>query len=291
MFEDDLIWYKSLFEKGSDILDKHQPKKNYSDDPYYNTAMTSPEEYVKMLVNAAGLEKIKSTTNGERLFSEEDILRIINFITPEKVKRYVHIRKASHILNLASSPFLKIHLSGQWAESFRKAKTMDISVLKKSDSENYIRVLLSAISQLLIEGFDLVFHSSFNWDIPPNINNLFDKYSYILDNELIPTEAIDKRFKKPRYKELFQYLDKLRRNPFSLGGALAKRKSISKRFCECIKKVRSKVTVRNKGSNEGAAIAICTKSVLHSKGKTFRKFKCSGKRPYIRLRKWGLFEF
>jgi hypothetical protein len=219
-------------------------------------------------------------------------LRIINFITPEKVKRYIHIRKASHILNLAASPFLKIHLSGQWAESFKKAKTMDISVLKKSDSENYIRVLLSAISQLLIEGFDLVFHSSFSWDIPPNINinNLFDKYSYILNNDLIPTGAVDERFKKPCYTDLFDYLDELRKNPLSIGGAFNKQKSISRRFCECIKKVRSKVTVRNKGSKEGAAIAICTKSVLHSKGKTFRKFKCSGDKPYVSLRKRPFFE-
>lgn len=57
------------------------------------------------------------------------------------------------------------------------------------------------------------------------------------------------------------------------------------KFCGCIKKVRRSVTLR-KGAGKGvpvaqakesAAIAICTKSVLQTKGRTLRKFKCGGK--------------
>ena len=61
------------------------------------------------------------------------------------------------------------------------------------------------------------------------------------------------------------------------------------KFCGCIKKVRRSVTLR-KGSRkgdaakEGAAIAICTKSVLQTKGLTLRKFKCGKKGVRAMLR-------
>jgi len=49
--------------------------------------------------------------------------------------------------------------------------------------------------------------------------------------------------------------------------------SQTKRFCSCIKQVRKQVKpVR--GTKEGAAIAICTKSVLQSRKRTLRKFHC-----------------
>ena len=60
-----------------------------------------------------------------------------------------------------------------------------------------------------------------------------------------------------------------------------KLKSLVTLFCHCIKKVRSTVTLRNKRSTkEQAAIGICVKSVLQSRGKTLKRFKCK-KRPYL----------
>lgn len=60
--------------------------------------------------------------------------------------------------------------------------------------------------------------------------------------------------------------------------------AISRRFCGCIKKVRRTVKAR-KGTAEQAAIAICVKSVLHSKGKTIHKFSCkNGPRVQIKNR-------
>lgn len=47
-------------------------------------------------------------------------------------------------------------------------------------------------------------------------------------------------------------------------------KKITKDFCRCIKKVSKKV----KSKRASAGIAICVKSVLQTKGKTLRKFKC-----------------
>ena len=57
---------------------------------------------------------------------------------------------------------------------------------------------------------------------------------------------------------------------------------LAKNFCHCIKKVRKTVKVRpgqNKSlkGREKAAIGICVKSVLQTKGKTLRKFKCTPK--------------
>lgn len=43
------------------------------------------------------------------------------------------------------------------------------------------------------------------------------------------------------------------------------------RFCKCIKAVTAK------GIGEQQAIAICVKSVLHTKGKTLKRFTCGKK--------------
>jgi hypothetical protein len=55
---------------------------------------------------------------------------------------------------------------------------------------------------------------------------------------------------------------------------------LAKTFCRCIKKVRKTVKVRkgSKSGKESAAIGICVKSVLQTKGKTLRKFQCTGKK-------------
>jgi len=50
-------------------------------------------------------------------------------------------------------------------------------------------------------------------------------------------------------------------------------KALTNDFCRCIKKVSTKIKPK-KGSKESAGIAICVKSVLQTKGKTLRKFKC-----------------
>jgi hypothetical protein len=66
---------------------------------------------------------------------------------------------------------------------------------------------------------------------------------------------------------------------------MPKTKSLGKEFCRCIKKVRKTVKVRpgqNKSlkGREKAAIGICVKSVIQSRGKTLKKFKCTPK-PYL----------
>jgi hypothetical protein len=63
-------------------------------------------------------------------------------------------------------------------------------------------------------------------------------------------------------------------------------KPLGKELCRCIKKVRKTVKVRpgqNKSikGKEKAAIGICVKSVLQTRGKTLKRFKCTPK-PYIR---------
>jgi hypothetical protein len=76
---------------------------------------------------------------------------------------------------------------------------------------------------------------------------------------------------------------------------------LAKNLCHCIKKVRKTVKLRpnqkpnqtskqNKSlkraekekekEKEKAAIGICVKSVLHTRGKTLRKFSCN-KKPYL----------
>jgi hypothetical protein len=51
-----------------------------------------------------------------------------------------------------------------------------------------------------------------------------------------------------------------------------KNPELAAHFCRCIKAVAPKFGGMEKG--EGAAIAICVKSILQSKGRTLKKFRC-----------------
>ena len=54
-------------------------------------------------------------------------------------------------------------------------------------------------------------------------------------------------------------------------------KRLAAKFCRCIKKVRNTVRLRSgrgAAAKESAAIAICTKSILQTRGKTLRKVSC-----------------
>jgi hypothetical protein len=65
-------------------------------------------------------------------------------------------------------------------------------------------------------------------------------------------------------------------------------KALLERFCRCIKSVRKTVKVRgkdkSKAAKEQAAIAICTRAVLGSRGKTLKRFRC-GKKGMLQTQK------
>lgn len=52
---------------------------------------------------------------------------------------------------------------------------------------------------------------------------------------------------------------------------------LSNTFCRCIKSVRRTIKARKGSTKEKGAIAVCVKSVLQTRGKTLRKFKCGPK--------------
>lgn len=56
-----------------------------------------------------------------------------------------------------------------------------------------------------------------------------------------------------------------------------KRKKLSTTFCRCIKSVRKTIKARRGSTKEQGAIAVCVKSVLGSRGKTLKKFRCGPK--------------
>ena len=70
-------------------------------------------------------------------------------------------------------------------------------------------------------------------------------------------------------------IDYYRRN--TIGMVQTRNKRLADKFCKCVKKVRRTVRLRRGSGDtarESAAIAICTKSVLRTRGKTLRKFSC-----------------
>lgn len=60
-----------------------------------------------------------------------------------------------------------------------------------------------------------------------------------------------------------------------------------KRMCDCVKDVTRKVKLRKNlaDNKEGAAIAICTRSILWPQKRTLRKLKCKGKKPFLSTQK------
>jgi hypothetical protein len=69
--------------------------------------------------------------------------------------------------------------------------------------------------------------------------------------------------------------------PPPLGNAFAeydleggrRRKSQTKRFGSCVKAVRKTVKARKGSTAEGAAIAICTTTLLHPRGRTLKRYR------------------
>lgn len=56
---------------------------------------------------------------------------------------------------------------------------------------------------------------------------------------------------------------------------------LPKKLCSCIKKVRKTVRLPTRKAKEQRAIAICVKSVLWSRGKTLKRFRC--KKPMLEV--------
>jgi hypothetical protein len=50
-------------------------------------------------------------------------------------------------------------------------------------------------------------------------------------------------------------------------------RKLGTRFNRCVKSVRSTVTARKGSTKEGAAIAICTTSVLYPRGRTLKRYR------------------
>ncbi len=62
------------------------------------------------------------------------------------------------------------------------------------------------------------------------------------------------------------------------------KRNLHNRLGRCIKKVRGSVKANPKSSKESAAIGICVTSVLHTRGKTIKRFSC-GKNKKLTLQK------
>lgn len=57
----------------------------------------------------------------------------------------------------------------------------------------------------------------------------------------------------------------------------------AKRMCDCVKDVTRKVKLRKKlaSTKEGAAIAICTRSILWPQRRTIKSIRCKGAKPKL----------
>ncbi len=67
--------------------------------------------------------------------------------------------------------------------------------------------------------------------------------------------------------------DALARQFMQPSGGARRRRLSSKLFDKCVKSVRKTVKARKGSTKESAAIAICTVSVLHPRGKTLKRYR------------------
>lgn len=58
-----------------------------------------------------------------------------------------------------------------------------------------------------------------------------------------------------------------------LGGRSQMKTRMSKKFDKCVKSVRKTVRARKGSNKESAAIGICTKSVLQTRGRTMKRYR------------------
>lgn len=67
---------------------------------------------------------------------------------------------------------------------------------------------------------------------------------------------------------------------------MANTKALAKKFCSCVGKVQKTVKLRKgrKKTRESAAIGICVKSVLQTRGRTLKRFSCD-KKPILLTQK------
>jgi hypothetical protein len=72
-------------------------------------------------------------------------------------------------------------------------------------------------------------------------------------------------------KGLVAKLTDIAKSP-ALGGRRKSRK-LGNKFNRCVKSVRASVRARKGSTKESAAIAICTKSVLQTQGKTMKRYR------------------
>jgi len=75
-----------------------------------------------------------------------------------------------------------------------------------------------------------------------------------------------------RIAELITLLDKDPFGEFDFDGG-RRRKSQTKRFGSCVKAVRKTVKARKGSTKESAAIAICTTTLLHPRGRTIKRYR------------------
>jgi hypothetical protein len=64
-----------------------------------------------------------------------------------------------------------------------------------------------------------------------------------------------------------------RRKPGMIGFGGRKTRKLGNKFNRCVKSVRSTVKARKGSNKESAAIAICTTSVLHPRGRTIKRYR------------------
>lgn len=55
----------------------------------------------------------------------------------------------------------------------------------------------------------------------------------------------------------------------------------AERFARCVKDVKRKIKPNKGSTKEGAAIAICTKAILHPQGRTIRRFSMRRGKPRL----------
>jgi hypothetical protein len=104
-------------------------------------------------------------------------------------------------------------------------------------------------------------------ELVPTLRNDEEEVNIALYNLLDAMNQLDGSVPRPSHEEI----EAMSRQYMQPSGGARRRKT--SKFDRCVKKVRKTVKARKGSSKESAAIAICTTSVLHPRGRTLKRYR------------------
>lgn len=193
--------------QNASLAKAYEPQRNdIKEDVWYNRAIHTPNFFADMLISSSNIAKFK--VNDMLMFDAEDILKIRKYLVPDLIKAAVKTRKASYLLEIASSPCFEEIITKDHKKFFRLKKGVSNASLPEEEKRTYMEAMqayYANVALLLMSGVDIGNWDNLIWAIPAEIGE-GDKLKYIFDNHLIPTGVKPDEIAQQRFARCSPYI-------------------------------------------------------------------------------------